>query len=258
MKYAVVQSEITKPEPDALATAFRALPELVDVDAATLSSDAYGIIADEFDLEHATRLSAALKAEGISTEVVPYADLPELTPAKHVQRLDCTAEHMLLYDTVGHTTAVPWSEVVLVAAGLVTAPEFTRIEHTRTVMRGAAPRGGAYPILLADISSHEETRSRLALEIYMSTAPVRIGINAHEFQYNYLAERMKGRYMENYVLLVQDVGTLAGSAILNRGAESLRDDSTVTFHYPTRHAFEEEVVWLLWSRMQAQCNEGEQ
>jgi hypothetical protein len=251
MNYAVVQSEIVKPEPYALEAAFRELAELVDIDAASLSNDAYGIIVDGLSHDHATRLCAALNGQGIRTQVVSEAELPTLTPAKQLRRLDCAGDHLLLYDAIGRTTPVPWEHVVLVAAGFVTMPEFRRIERTRVVMRGTGWQGGTFPILLTDVSSKEESKGRLVLEIYLDIAPVRVAVQAHEFQYTYLAERMEPRYMDSFALLVQDVMAYASTAILNRGAESLGNDETATFHYPSQHAFEEETVWLLWTSLQA-------
>ena len=78
-----------------------------------------------------------------------------------------------------------------------------------------------------------------------------VDIDATAFSNDAYGIITNGLDMDNFALLVQDVTTFASAAILNRGAESLRHDNTVTFHYPTRHAFEEETVWLLWSAMQS-------
>ena len=141
MKYAVVQNQIVKPEPKALRSAFRTLAELVDIYATSLSNDAYGIITDGLNHDQATRLSDALNAQGVSAQVVPDTDFPKLTHAKHVRRVDCSADHMLVYDAIGHTTPVAWNQVVMVAAGLVTVSDFKRVERTRVVVRGG-PHGG--------------------------------------------------------------------------------------------------------------------
>ncbi len=244
--YAVVQNEPTMPSPDSLETAFKVLSDLVDIDADTLSNDAYGIITDGLSHSDAQRLCVALNAEGVSTCVVPESDFPKLIPAKQIRRLDCTPGDMLLYDTLGRAAPILWDQVIMVAAGLVTVSEFKRSERDRIVVRGTGHGGGSCPILLTDVSTKEEQNIRPMLEIYMTVDPTRIAVHGHEFQYNYLGDRLQLRYMDNFALLVQDVTTFAASAILNRGAMSLRDDNTVTYHYPTRHAFEEEIVWSLW------------
>jgi len=123
MKYAVVQSDLVKPTPQALKAAFRGVEEFVDIDAAAISNDAYGIITGGLDHDLATRLAVALNAQGINTQVVPDTDFPVLSPAKHIRRLDCTTDCMILYDAIGRTTPVPWDRVVMVAAGLVTVSE---------------------------------------------------------------------------------------------------------------------------------------
>lgn len=247
MAYAVVQNEMVKPSREALEAAFGALTEFVNIDAATFSNDAYGIITGGLDYDHAACLSSALLAQGVSTQVVDESEFPPLTPPRHLRRLDCTREHLVLYDALGRTTPVSWNRVAMVAAGLVTVTEFERTEKTSVVVGGGGSHAGARPILLTDVSHGEEANTRLVLEIFMDIAPVRVGAKGDECQYDYLGDCLKLRYMDNFAIMVQDVATFANNAILNRGATSLRDGNAATFHYPTRHAFEEEIVWLLWT-----------
>jgi hypothetical protein len=254
MNYSVVQNIITKPTPEDLAEAFRVLPDLIDIDAVSLSNDAYGIIADGLTQEQSVCLANALNARGVSTQSVANTKFPVLTPAKQVRQLTCNPDMILIHDALGRTTPIPWDQVVLVAAGFVTEPKFRRIEKQRVVMRRSGMDGGVYPIFLTDVAKKEELLSKLVLELYLRTGPVRICIYGDEFQYNYLGERLQLRYMDNFALLVQDITALAQNAILNRGAESLMDNSTVTFHYPTRHAFDEETVWLLWANSQTKSS----
>ena len=78
MNYAVVQDQLTKPDPKALEVAFRALGQLVDIDAATLSDDGYGIVASGLAEDEARRLAEAITAAGVTARVVDEAEFPLL------------------------------------------------------------------------------------------------------------------------------------------------------------------------------------
>jgi hypothetical protein len=100
----------------------------------------------------------------------------------------------------------------------------------------------------------EKRAARLVMEIYLRGQPVRSSMQAHEFQYNYLQDRMHLRYMENFATVVQDMKAHANRAMFNRGAQSLCSLASTTVHYPTRHSFEEEVIWLLWTQARKDGN----
>ena len=242
------QTTIAKPSRAALKRAFRALGELVDIDAATMSNDGYGVLTEGLSRENAGKLSAALNAEGVPTRVVDESTIVRLPQAKIVRRLDCIPSGLISYDPLGRPTSIDWSHVVLVASGFVTGKERQRTEKTRVVYRGTG-RGGSHPIELTDVSYSEERKARLILEVYLNVAPGRLRVAAHKCRYDYLGDRLTQRYMDNYALLIQDLCRFASGALLNRGADSLRSDETVTFQYPSRHAFEEEIIWLLWSKL---------
>ena len=258
MSHAILQKGLEKPEPDALERAFKVLRELVDIDAHTLSSDGYGVLVSGLSCEKATTLNQALEREGVHTVVVDEEELVALPAPIHKRRLDCCDETLLIYDTLGRPERMPWEHVVLVAAGFVTLPEFDREEKVAVVMKGGGGLMPSCPILLSDISVREHRRARLVLDLILSVPPGRVELLGHEGQYNYLGERLELRYMDNFAMLVQDLCEFANLAILNRGAVSLCDDNTVTYHYPTRHAFEEEITWLLWKRQTAGKSETEE
>ena len=43
----------------------------------------------------------------------------------------------------------------------------------------------------------------------------------------------------------------APHAIVNRGAYFLRENSASVFEYPSKHAFHEEITWMLWQMANA-------
>ncbi len=251
MSYALLQTEIEKPSADALQKAFKVLSELVDLDADSLSSDGYGVIVSGLSRENAGRLSQAVNGQGISVEAIDECELVKLPSPKKLRRIDCLPDGLVLYDTLGRPETVDWSHVVMAGAGFVASTEAKRVEKTRVVIRQTGMQGGAFPIFLTDVSVKLEHKSRLVLDIFLDIAPGRVQLYAHKGQYNYLGDRLHTRYMNNFATLVQDLTKFATNALLNQGADSLRSDNTVTFIYPNRHAYEEELIWLFWKKARA-------
>src|ERR1041384_7850115 len=124
MPYAVLQTDLNTPSVEQIARAFPSVPGLVAAGARILGNDAFGMLVKDFSAEQAGALQAALRAEGVETEVVEQSLLPALPPTHFVHRLDCTPEHLLIYDPVGKTFALEWRHIILVAAGAVTLVDF--------------------------------------------------------------------------------------------------------------------------------------
>ncbi|MFC1499313.1 hypothetical protein ACFLS1_12700 [Verrucomicrobiota bacterium] len=244
-EYVILQKTTAKPPVAKLERAFKVLAELVDIDAPTLANDAYGIIADKLSRERADKLNKALLSEGIETEVVEQDKFLKLPKPKQLKRLDCLPEKLVVYDAIGRPQDIQWPQVKLLAAGIVSTVDFNRIEKERVVYK-RGPRGGAYPIFLTDVSHDEEMKSKFLLEIYLDVAPGRYHVEADQCAYNYLKERLNSGYMNNFCLMMQDITKYARQAILSRGAESMKQEGNQILKYPSKHAFEEEIIWLLW------------
>jgi hypothetical protein len=50
----------------------------------------------------------------------------------------------------------------------------------------------------------------------------------------------------NHLLLIQELEEHAHHASLNQGAYFACQKPSEVFRYPSRHAYQEELVWLLW------------
>ena len=256
MRHSIVQTSLDPPAPEQLERAFHVLPDLIGGDADSLARDAYGILVSGLSLEHATALQAALESEGVRTEVVEQRRLPALPAPHRLNRADCVARALVVYDQLGRQEDVAWPQVTLVAAGRVRLTEFRRVERERIVIR-RGPRGGAMiAIPLVDVSHKEERNVRLLLEIFTDQNPYRYHVEARDFRYNYLGSRMQVDRARNYVTVVRDVLRHAEGAVLNRGAALLKRDPDKVLQYPTRHAFEEEIVWLSWRRARTRTGGG--
>jgi len=244
MPYAVIQTDARKPPVEALERAFKVLRELVDMDAQTLAKDAYGIVAGGLPAEQARNLSNALAAEGIATEVISEDDLLRLPAAMKTRQIDCLAGRLVVYDTLDRPIEIDWAHVALIAAGFVVLSRFKRMEKTRYVSCGGS--GGRVRVPVTDVRHKEERPARPLLELYLDIAPGRYRLFGDECRYGYLGARAASARLDNFPLLVRDLAHYATRAVLTRGTESLRSDQTLTLRYPSRHAFEEEIVWSLW------------
>lgn len=233
------------PDTDKLARAFRAVPSLTDTDALTLAKDAFGILVDGLSAEEAVILEQALLNAGVDVEAVDQKDLPELPPAKRLKRADCLPEGLVLYDALNRPSRVAWKHVILLAAGNVRLSDFRRIEKERVIRRVGMGRA-VFSIYLTDVRTKEEANLRLVLEFLLDVEPFRYRMEAGGFNYSYLGSRLRRGPVENYLLFARDLLTFGTGATLNRGAAALAEDPPRTFEYPSKHAFEEELVWLLW------------
>ncbi|MDB6125023.1 MAG: hypothetical protein JWQ71_4016 [Pedosphaera sp.] len=258
MPYAVVQKSLEPPSREQLENAFHGIPGLAKVDAIILGRDAFGILVKGFSLERATMLQTSLASQGVETEVVDEAELPPLPQFKNVNRLECTPEALVIYDPLNRSFSLEWKNVMLIAAGRVPMSEFKRV---RTEAEAPAydlsnlDRGyRQQPKILVDYSSHEERHERLMLEIVLTRAVLRYSITADKVAhllFQYLGERRTRDVLQNFTLLVQDLTKYAPQATVNRGAHFFRENATEPFPYPSKNAFYEEIIWLLWKLKRA-------
>jgi hypothetical protein len=256
MPYALMQHTLEPPPVEQLKAAFRALPSLTDLDAATMAQDAFGVLVQGLELADAGRLLQALNAQGIEAEMVDEASLPPLPPPRPCRRADPRPDAFVPCDHLGRPHELEWSKVILLAAGAVPMREMKHTTKQRVVGYSAgapygyhaladdSPYGGA---ITRTVHSDKEVESvKLLLDVLLAEAPGRYRIDAEKFHFGYLGERRAPNRTKNYLQLVGACLQNATGAVLNRGAEELLNDPTAVLQYRSEHAFEEETVWLLW------------
>lgn len=246
MGTALLQKTLASPDPQALARAFRALPSLVRLDGSLMARDAYGILIRQLTRRDAERLQKALETEGIAAEAVDERTLIPLAHGNMLTRADALPEALVTYDSLQRPHPIEWSRIVLLAMGDVRQPVFRRIETERMIQAGMPGSHADVPIFVTDVSEREESVELPLLEIFADVAPARWRITPREFSYAYLGERMQRGLGKNFALFVEDLLRFAPHALLNRGFKAFRATPRRSFHYPNRHAFEEETLWLLW------------
>lgn len=260
MSFAIVQDSLDRPDREAMRRAFRKTSTLTSVDADILGNDAFGIIVRRKPFDAAIAIQAALAGEGIGTQVVSDAELPELPPTKFVKRLDCQPEGLVVFDPLGRSFTVEWGHILLIAAGQVSLSEFTQktVEREQVSGRlggGSLHFGGSIPVPHIHSETVRETRTqeqrvgRLLLEIILAKAVARFSIKVDDQAgalFSYLGDRKTGSLPGNFALLIQDLCRFAPHAAVNRGAHLTRENPGQLFPYPSKNAFFEEITWLLW------------
>jgi len=249
MAYCLVQTELTKPPEEAIRRAFESVEELTDLDAGFACRDAYGILVERLDYEQARTLQRALAGQGIATELLDEADLPELPAAVKFRRAEVGDGGLVILDALNRPRLKPWPSVEIVAAGCVRMIERQRIQTQRTKLTGVGMSGrfAVVPVVVTDVHHKELQKDNLVLEVYCRGEG---GLERHrafgdQFRYDALGDRMDKSYAVNFARMAREVIDRATDARRNRGAAAIADGGRRTCRYPSRHAFEEETVWLL-------------
>jgi len=250
MPYAVMQKMPEPPTVEQLKNAFRGVPGLTEVDASTLGKDAFGIVVRGLEFEPASVLKAALAAQGVETEVVDEATLPKLPESRQVHRADCTPEGLMIYDPMDRSFCLGWQNIWVIAAGMVRMSDFMRVEVAqRAVRAGRYTRAVAYRR-----ETKEEESDHAQVEIIITRAALRYTLKVDRLDcmsFEYLGSRRTQKWAENFSLMVQDMVKFAPQAALNRGAYSFREQAVEQYSvsYPSKTAFYEEIIWILWQMM---------
>ena len=95
----------------------------------------------------------------------------------------------------------------------------------------------------------EQRNEHWLLEIIVTRAVLRYTIMAARpggFSFQYLGARQVKGVTANFLLVVQDLLKFVPEAVLNLGALQIRENSAKPFIYPSKTAFHQEIVWLLW------------
>src|ERR1043165_7805589 len=112
MPHAVLQKNL-KPLPvEQLRTAMLTMDSLVPSDALRLAKDAFGILHQGLSLKDAVAFQAALRREGIETDVADERDLIPLSHGFLLRRMDCQPGALVVYDALGRPRDLQWSDVV--------------------------------------------------------------------------------------------------------------------------------------------------
>lgn len=248
MRYAVLQKELVAPDLEALKRACRVLPSLRDIDAQTMFADAYGILSKGMDVLDASAFQDALQAEGIATIVMEESELPIVPPAKIIRQIEFLPAHLNMYDPMGRVFALPWQDIMMIAAGDVRVQESRKGKNNSESLQVFGAGNAHEP---AEGRSRHDAHQSLMLEIFLVGGISRYSINGGTFDFAYLEERYTGDQRKDFCGLIRDLVEFAPHAGLNRGAFMANEGGNDLFNYPNKAAFYEELVWMLWRISQA-------
>jgi hypothetical protein len=243
MSYAVLEKQLTDHSIEKLARAFEQMPSLTKQDAIVRAKDAAGVLATHLSQSDAALLCKALGAQGVAALSVDQDSLPPLPKARALRRFIPTDEAMVLFDALGREQKIAWSHVTLLAAGNVSEIDYRKARLDRDVALAAHAH-----VALANLDAKQSTNLNLMLEMLLTCEPHRCYVEGNTFNYEYLAHRRTNRSADNFVTFVRDVMKRATAAGRNRGAEMFRVHPPQMMTYPSRHAFEQEIIWRLWAR----------
>ncbi|MBI3881910.1 MAG: hypothetical protein HY301_17845 [Verrucomicrobia bacterium] len=164
-----------------------------------------------------------------------------------MHRVDCGPDALMVYDPLGRSFPIEWRHVMLVAAGNVRLSEF-RTTTEKTSANPFTNERYANQTLAPQVRTHEEFVFKPLLEIILAGGVQRFQIEGGKMLFNYLGARRQKSEPENFTLLVRDLLQFAPHALPNRGAFFLKQEPPQLFSYPSKNAFFEEIVWMLWRK----------
>ena len=136
----------------------------------------------------------------------------------------------------------------LVAAILMLAGIASAQEARATIQGVVKDSQGGLVAGATVVVTNTDTKTIINLK---SSAVGRYSVTADRFNFAYLGDRRTESLPENFALLTRDLIQFAPQAALNRGASDLRENTGKLLTYPSKNAFFEEIIWLLWRMQQA-------
>lgn len=248
MAFLLLQKGLEAPGMEQMKAAFRGVPGLTPMDAAMMCRNSLGILARGLDAETAQLLQANLSAEGVETDIAEQSALPVLPPMRHITKLDCVPEGLRIHDPSGNSFLLEGKDIMLIAAGKVSVIEFKRT-NTVTMQdpdaglriiddllfeKSGLPLRPSLMTVSPDSSYHTE-------EVHRQKLITDIVIRGGGLRYN-----MEVDVADNFAASIQYICKSAPGAAVNRGAYYFREGNPAAFSYPSKNAFYDEMIWLLW------------
>jgi hypothetical protein len=248
MEFMVLQKGAERPTIEQLKRAFSGVPGLLAPDALPLCKETFGAIVRGFSEVQAAALQAGLKAEGVETEIIEHSQWPVLPVTKTIRRLECAPEALMIYDPYGRKFPVEWGQVMLIAAGSVRQATFERKRTELVETKIKLVHGIPIPErkVTVGFSTQEGEAKADRVEIVLTGGVAQYSIEAKDFNYAYLGERVTQNPAVNFALLLRDLVNYAPGAKLNRGATAMLTEPPSSVSYPHKNSLQDEIQWMLW------------
>jgi hypothetical protein len=244
--FAVLQHRLEIPDPAAVTRACRGVEGLHPSDAPNLAGDAFGILVKGLSETAASQFVAGLAREGIDAELADEASLPALPPGKKLRRAECRPEGFVAFDPYDRELLIPWDRVAVVSAGEVRLVQFKPVTliTERTYQN---PNWKPSNQSTLTVSSEERNWCWTA-DVLLAGGELRFSFQCGEFTPEGLGDRVTRGQTANFLTFLRDLLAFVPEATRNRGAFAVGtgDPADTGPRYPTRNAYQEELVWLLW------------
>jgi hypothetical protein len=257
--FSVLLAKPELPPADKVAQVLASFKGETAFDARQRAKHTWGFLWEYLDQAEAERLAGLSTAAGLEARAVPMDRVARLPPGPPVHWLRAAPEG--IFYTTGSDTAekaCPWDQVRLVAA----AGLKEQISFTKTVKEGPSDKERmiglgitmitGIPVGMGKSKEVKKTVQTTELFLHMDVfiqgpqGPVRLPVNAEQFNYSALGEARANNVFGNFRLLLQHVDSHAGSVLRNKGARTLMAGQPVTAAgYEGRADYEKEARWLL-------------
>lgn len=245
--YAVLVRGGMRPSAEQIRRAFRAFNHLTDADAIRLAANAEGILMRHLSSDEARAFHRALEAEGVVAAFVSESALVQLSQPTRLHRIELSPEELVVFDQIGRPQRYPWEEIALLALGSLLHVGLAKAAFT-SVGAGHDALTNAWSKSASSVSHRLERDFQMLLEIVTKRDRQRFQIDAASFPFGHLTEHRGISPGEKIVWLTGEFILRAPGAMLNRGAQDIRDGGQMVRGYATMQAFNDEMVWLLWNQ----------
>ena len=260
--FALIQQRLEFPDVAAVARALEGVGEWHPVDAAHLVADAFGILLRNLEEIPGRQLETAMRREGIGVDLVDERDLPVPPVSKKLRRAEVRPEAFVAFDPYDREILVSWERVELVCAGAVRMTRFRPVTRNRDRDPSIWGEESSLPLEASIALRHESRDVSITLrqekrewcwlaDLLVAGRTLRFSFVSGEF----VPSELEGPRIHNpddrFRAFLRRLLVHVPHAILNRGAFAVReDDPDAAPRYPTRNAYQEEMVWLM-RRMQS-------
>jgi len=248
-KYLVVPAKLGPIPEDILTGVFASVGNLTDLDAKAMATGCYGILAKNLSENSAEKIVGKLQREGVEATALGRNEFPRLPAKKALRRAAFVPDHITFYDTMDRPQQEAWEHLKLFSASLVDLEKTERKVEKGQIRHYSGGPGGQSPIAMPDsMYARDVTKTvpTLLMDLLLDVPPWHYRIDMDNFFCNYLGSRKTNDPRENFTRMVNDIFRNAPNVICNRGANSLRQNPPILFHYPNKYVFDEESRWLMW------------
>ncbi len=254
---AVILAKPEDPPADALARIFAEFHGVTAFDGKRLANHAWGFLGEKLSESGAEKLKALADAAGLPVHIKEEKDIPALPPALNLHR--AWFDEYRLYYTTGSSPkehSIACSDLALACAvGLREETSFVK-----TIQRGPSAQQRAVGLGLSmvtgipiSLGKKQEVKKTvksaefyLYIDLFSKDLSTRLHVDAQQFNFLDLQERMLPNAMGNFKTLLQDLATRAPAALKNRAARMiLASQPYASMGYETRGDYEKECRWLL-------------